>query len=254
MKLPSDFLTRPIAHRGLHAPTVAENSLAAMKLAVSQGYGIELDLQLSGDRAAMVFHDETLDRMTQETGRVRARPTADLQAISLKDSGLEGIPTLAEVLNEVYGQVPLLIELKDQSGGSGGTDGALETATAAALDGYHGPVAVMSFNPDQVAKMAALCPKVPRGITSSGFRPENWSKMPPQVADHLRAIPDVDRVGASFISHDRRDLDMPRVAELKAQGLAVLTWTIRSPEEEAEARLVADNVTFEGYRPPVPAH
>jgi hypothetical protein len=37
------------------------------------------------------------------------------------------------------------------------------------------------------------------------------------------------------------------VAEIKAQGLPILCWTIRSPEQEAEARKIADNVTFEGY-------
>jgi hypothetical protein len=43
------------------------------------------------------------------------------------------------------------------------------------------------------------------------------------------------------------------VAELKAQGAAILCWTIRSPEAEAKARAVADNVTFEGYAAPLPA-
>ena len=43
------------------------------------------------------------------------------------------------------------------------------------------------------------------------------------------------------------------VAELKAQGLAVLCWTIRSPEAEAKARRMAQNITFEGYAAPFPA-
>ena len=149
----------------------------------------------------------------------------------------------------VAGRVPLLIELKDQSGGAGGTDGVLERATAEALRGFVGPVAVMSFNPDQVARMAELLPEVPRGLTTSGFAPEHWPKMPPEMAAHLRAIPDAGRVAACFISHDHRDLDNPRVAELKAQGLHVLTWTIRTPEEEAAASRVAEAVTFEGYLP-----
>lgn len=248
--LPSEFLHRPLAHRGLHSGGSPENSLSAMQAAVRAGYGVELDLQLSSDGVAMVFHDDSLDRMTSEAGPVIARTAAELQTISLVGSApVEAIPSLSDVLAEIDGQGPVLIEMKNQSGGLGGTDGALEAAVACALDGYAGPVAVMSFNPDQVAKMAELAPDVPRGITTAGFHPEQWPKMPPAVAAHLRTIPDAARVGASFISHDRRDLGSARVAELKAQGLAVLTWTIRSPKEEAEARQVADNVTFEGYLP-----
>jgi len=252
VSLPASFLEAPIAHRALHGPGAPENSREAVRRAVKAGYGIEIDLQLSADRDAMVFHDATLDRVTAQSGPVHMLGTSTLKATNLTgDDRAEGIPTLADILSEVAGRVPLLIELKDQSGGQGGSDGVLEQATADVLRGYDGPVAVMSFNPDQVDRLASLCPDVPRGITTCAFRPEYWRTMPAAVAARLRAIPDVDRVGASFISHDRRDLDAPRVAELGAQGLSVLTWTIRSPEEEAEARRVAQNVTFEGYLPPL---
>jgi hypothetical protein len=66
-------------------------------------------------------------------------------------------------------------------------------------------------------------------------------------------VPDYDPTGSSFISHEARDLARPRVAELKAQGAAILCWTIRSPQDEAKARAVADNVTFEGYAAKLPA-
>ncbi len=65
----------------------------------------------------------------------------------------------------------------------------------------------------------------------------------------LRAIADFDRVGASFISHDCNDLDRGRVGALKARGAGILCWTIRSSEQEAKARLIAENITFEGYLP-----
>jgi len=64
---------------------------------------------------------------------------------------------------------------------------------------------------------------------------------------HLADIDDFDRSGASFISHDKNDLGNPRVDALKAQGVPILCWTIKSPEEEAVARRIADNITFEGY-------
>jgi glycerophosphoryl diester phosphodiesterase len=252
MTLPPDFLRRPLAHRALHdrARGRPENSRAAVRAALAAGYGIEIDLQASRDGVAMVFHDDVLDRLTVASGPVRARSAAELAAIRLKDAE-EGIPTLSEVLAIVAGRVPLLIEIKDQSGRMGPEMGALPAATAAALAGYGGPVAVMSFNPHAVAEMARLAPAVPRGLTTYAWDDELAPDDPARCA-HLAAIADYAAVGACFISHHWRDLARPRVAELKAQGAAVLCWTIRAPAEEAQARRVAQNITFEGYAAPFP--
>jgi len=248
--LPSDFLRHPIAHRALHdlAARAPENSLPAVRAAIAAGYGIEIDLQLSADGVAMVFHDAMLDRLTYETGPVCARSAAELQRIRVRDCP-EPIPTLRQVLAEVDGRVPLLIELKDQSHRMDGSDGQLEHATAVALEGYAGPVAVMSFNPSMIAMMAELAPGVPRGLTTYGFPAEDLPEgTDPAYREALAAIADFDRVAAAFISHDWQDLDRPRVAELKAAGVAILCWTVGSPEQEATARRIAQNITFEGYR------
>jgi glycerophosphoryl diester phosphodiesterase len=252
--LPDSFLKRPIAHRALHdrAAGRIENAPAAIRAAVEAGYAIEIDLQLSKDGVAMVFHDEELDRLTDETGPVNARTEEELRRIRLKGTS-DTIPSLAEVLDLIGGKVPLLIEIKDQTLVMGPTDGRLEAATAEALAGYRGDVAVMSFNPHSVAHMARLAPQLPRGITTSAYDPDDWAPVPPDVCDRLRAIPDYDATGSSFISHEGRDLGRERVAELKAQGATILCWTIRSLADEALARKVADNVTFEGYPAAVPA-
>jgi glycerophosphoryl diester phosphodiesterase len=105
----------------------------------------------------------------------------------------------------------------------------------------------MSFNPHSIARMAELAPDVARGLVTDAYAADDWPLLKPEVRQNLRAIADYDRVGASFISHQARDLGNARVAELKASGAHVFTWTIRSPEQEAEARKVAENVTFEGY-------
>ena len=252
--LPDSFLRLPITHRALHDRSAGriENSPQAIKAAVAAGYGIEVDLQLSADGVPMVFHDETLDRLTAETGPVNARTAASLSRIPLTGS-TDTIPTLAEILTLIDGKVPLLIEIKDQSLVMGPTDGRLEAATAKALEGYKGDVALMSFNPASVAHLARLAPDLPRGITTSAYDPEDWKPMPLDMCEHFRAIPDYDATGSSFISHEAADLSRPRVAELKAQGAKVLCWTIRSAQAEATARKVADNVTFEGYRAALPA-
>ena len=256
--LPAAFLATPIAHRALHGPGRPENSAAAIAAAVEAGYGIEIDLQGSVDGVAIVFHDETLDRLTTESGPVRARSADALSAIALAGGDGAGIPTLAEVLALVAGQVPLLIEIKDQTKTPGGFDEALERATAEALAGYAGPVAVMSFNPRSMAAMARLAPDVPRGLTTYAFPLSDFpaAQDDPAAEARLRALAEIaafDEVGASFISHHHRDLDRARVAELKARGVPVLCWTTRTPEEEAAARRIADNVTFEHYPAAVPA-
>ncbi len=250
IKLPQAFFALPIAHRALHDRSQGriENSPAAIRAAIDAGYGIEIDLQLSSDGVAMVFHDDTLDRLTDRTGPVEAVTAADLGRTKLT-GGPDTIPTLAEVLALVAGRVPLLIEIKDRSTTLSGTDGKLERATADALAAYEGPVAVMSFNPHCVAEMARLCPHIPRGLTTAAFAPGTWAPVPPATCDRLRDIPDYGPTGACFISHEAADLARPRVAALKADGAAVLCWTIRSQDAETAARRIADTITFEGYAP-----
>lgn len=245
--LPPVFLRAPIAHRALHdrARGRIENSASAVRAARAAGYAIEIDLQLSKDGVPMVFHDEDMERLTGEKGWVWDRTAAELQAIKLAGSD-DTIPTLEQVLRLVGGAVPLLIELKDQTLTMSETDGRLEAATAAVLAGYSGPVALMSFNPHCIAHLARLAPGLARGITTSAYGAD-WAPLAQATCDRLREIPDYDRVQASFISHEASDLNRPRVAELKSQGASVLCWTIRSPEDEALARKVAQNVTFEGY-------
>jgi len=246
--LPEAFVTRPLAHRGLHGPGVPENSLAAFRAAVDAGYGIECDLQPSADGVAMVFHDPDLARMTGQPGAIATRPAAELAALRLAGTD-EGIPTFRALLDLVAGRVPLLVELKTQDLFTGENTGALEASAVRDLAGYEGPLAFMSFNPHAVAAVARLAPDVPRGLTTWSWAPDPDEPVTPGLAAHLRGIPDYDGTGASFISHEAADLGRPRVAELGAAGARVLCWTITSPAQEAEARKVAENITFEGYRP-----
>ncbi|MCF6234335.1 MAG: phosphodiesterase [Rhodobacteraceae bacterium] len=250
---PEPLIKLPIAHRALHdvAEGRLENSRAAIRAAIVAGVGIEIDLQLSRDHCAVVFHDHDLDRLTNELGAVRLRSAAELSKITLKGGNGETIPTLVDVLELVAGRIPMLIELKDQDGDMGPDVGALEAATVAALKTYQGPVAVMSLNPHSVAELARLAPDLPRGLVTKSY---DADKLPlsRETCDHLREIPDFDRVGASFISHEVSDLTRPRVLELRRAGVPVLCWTVHSPEADAMARRNADNVTFEGYLAAIP--
>ncbi len=244
--LAQPFLDIPIAHRAYHdgAAGRPENSLAAVRAAIAAGYGIEIDLQPSADGQAMVFHDYHLDRMTPRKGPVRLCTAAELGRVMLNGAD-EGIPTLAEVLSLVDGRVPVLIELKDQDGAMGPDIGVLEQAVTDVLAGYDGLAAVMSFNPHSAALLAHHLPDRAVGLTTCAYHADDWPLLPPGVRTRLAGLTDADHL--AFISHLARDLDNPRVTELKAGGMPVLCWTIRSPEDETRARRIADNITFEGY-------
>lgn len=251
-QLPAVFTTVPLAHRGLHDASAGrpENSRAAITAAIDAGYGIEIDVQLSSDGIPMVFHDYQLERLAKDTGPIRQRSAADLSRVQLR-GGSEGIPTLQEIVDLVAGRVPVLVEIKDQDGAMGTNVGPLEDATAQILERYAGPVAVMSFNPHSVQQMAIHAPQIPRGLVTCGYTAVDWPLLSVGTRLRLRDIPDFGTVGASFVSHDVVDLQAERVHALKAQGTPILCWTIRTAQQETDARRVADNITFESYLPAI---
>ena len=108
-----DFLNVYYAHRGLHDndADAPENSMAAFQKAVEAGYGIEMDVQLSKDGVPVVFHDFTLKRICGQEGKVCDYTWQELESFRLCNSG-ERIPRFEDVLNEVRGRVPLIVELK----------------------------------------------------------------------------------------------------------------------------------------------
>jgi len=248
MMLLAAFFDRPFAHRALHDVGLgrAENSTKSIAAAIAAGYGIEVDLQLSSDGVPMVFHDYDLGRLTGVAGPIAQRTAAELGAIPLLHDG-GGIPTLAQMLNLVAGQAPLLIEFKDQDGQMGQNVGPMGNAAAQILRDYTGAFAVMSFNPHAVDELQRLLPDAPRGIVTDPYSASDWPILPAHVRDHLRGIPDYARTGSCFISHNQADLDAAPVAALKSAGAAVFCWTVKSAKVETRARKFADNITFEGY-------
>ena len=146
MKLDHSFYDVPIAHRGLHnaAEGFPENSTEAIINALNNGYGIEIDIQMSSDRKAIVFHDDELDRLTSHTGLIRNKTAEELKKISLIESNNK-IPLLKDILDIVGGKTPLLIEIKDQDGALGSNVGILEQEISSLLLTYRGHADVMSF-------------------------------------------------------------------------------------------------------------
>ena len=147
------------AHRGLHSPDrqVPENSLAAFRLAAKEGYGIELDVQLSKDGKVVVFHDDTLDRVCGVHARVDDLTWEELSALRLCGTE-ERIPLFSEVLASIAGCEALIVELKN-----GPRNRELCRKTLKLISGYHGNVCVESFNPLIVAWFRLHAPGLVRG-------------------------------------------------------------------------------------------
>lgn len=243
---PAWLVARPIAHRGLHdaAGGLVENSLGAARAAVARGYAIEADLRLSHDGEVFVFHNDTLERLTDEDGDFGARPCAQLKKIRLGDSH-ETIPTLRQLLATVDGAAPLILELKSDFSG----DLALSAAVAAALGGYSGAVALKSFDPALIAALRALDSPWPLGIVAqSDYDEEEFLCLTPSQWRAITRFTHAAETRPDFLSWRAADLPAPLTAFARACApTPVLTWTIRSEEQAALARRHADQIIFEGF-------
>lgn len=101
---------RCIAHRGF-AGLYPENTLTAVRQAADRADMIEIDVRLSRSGDPVVIHDETVDRVTDSTGRVSDLSLATLQSMDVLGTG-EGVPSLEGVLRTVPDGVGLNVELK----------------------------------------------------------------------------------------------------------------------------------------------
>jgi glycerophosphoryl diester phosphodiesterase len=237
---------RPIAHRGLHDPKAAciENTLAAFRAAMAEGYAIECDLQMSADGEAMVFHDGTLDRLMKAQGRLSARTSEELKTIEFKNAAAR-MPSLGELLDDVQGRVPLVIEIKSQWNG----DDRLARRAIELLASYKGPHALMSFDPEIVAAVRRLSPATVRGIVADRSIGPSRRRLPLARRLELRRLAHLERSAPHFISFDVEGLPWPPVQALRAAGMPVISWTVRTKAQADAARRYSDQITFEGFRP-----
>jgi len=233
----------PIAHRGLWSPDGApENSLAAFQAACAGGYGIELDVQLSADGEAMVFHDDDLARMTGVAGKLCDRTAADLADLRLKATD-ERIPTLVETLTLVGRRAMVHVELKTPYGHVG----PLEQRVHEILIDHAGPVCVIGFNPYSHAWFAERFPGVLRGLDSYSYAKA------PHMAEAQRAsfarLEHVSIAKPHFLALGVDMLPSERAQRCRADGLPIVAWTVRQPEQWAAIRDGCDNLIFEGFTP-----
>ena len=225
------------AHRGLHSAGVPENSPSAFAAAIVKGMGIECDVQRSRDGQAVVFHDAELDRLTGESGPLAGRTSAELGKVVLTGS-TDTIPILPQLLAQLNGKVPLLIEIKSPRR-NGMRISALCLAVKRALEGYLGPHAVMSFDPRVVHWFAVHAPMTVRGLVVTEENGQTLQGMVKRRLSLWHARPD-------FLAYDIRNLPSRFAAAQRKRGLPVLTWTVRSPELRDRAARFADAPIAEG--------
>lgn len=245
----STFL-RPIAHRGLHDAKhgVIENTDAAFEAAIGGGYGIECDLQPLVDGTPMVFHDESLDRLFETTGRIDRLSLHDVRLLRYRGQDAR-IMSFAELLELVGGRAPLLVEIK--SNWTPPNNKFLK-AIAMLANAYRGPLALMSFDPVIMARVRELAPGVPRGIVSGIYRGEGWwlDQMSAERAYRLTHLLENGPVQPAFVSYHVKSLPTA-VTRFLREGLEMplFCWTVKTGADRKLAEEWADAPTFEGYLP-----
>lgn len=248
MRAPDWLTARPVAHRGLHdaARGIIENMPAAAEAAIAGNFTIECDIQLSADGEAMVHHDDALGRLTEGSGLLIEKTAAELKAVRFKGTG-ERMMSLGDLCALVAGRVPLLVEVKSHFDG----DRRLVKRMAEVLGSYSGPVAGMSFDPDQVLALREIMPRLHRGITAQRtYDDAYWSKLTPAQRDSMLYLRHGFRTEPHFVAFWVEQLPAPApwIAR-NIFGCPLLTWTVRTPEQRAKAARYADQMIFEGFNP-----
>ena len=231
----------PVAHRGLWTKGGApENSLAAFQAACEAGYGVELDVQLSLDGEAMVFHDDDLARMTGVEGKLRDRTAAELSELRLAGTD-EAIPTLRETMALIGRRAMTHVELKTPYG----EVGPLEQRVHEILIDHAGPVCVIGFNPYSHAWFADRFPGVLRGLDSYDYK-----RAPNMNEAQRQSFAQLEHVAIArphFLALHAEMLPDERAAKYRDEGMPIVAWTIRDPAQWDAIRPYCDNLIFEGF-------
>jgi glycerophosphoryl diester phosphodiesterase len=238
------FQTKYFAHRGLHNYTQypPENSMAAFERAVEEGFGMELDVQMTKDGVPVVFHDFKLKRICNAEGKVSQHTYEELQRYTLCDSG-EKIPRFEDVLRMVDGRVPLIVEIKSER---------INVSDCACIDhllrAYEGDYCIESFNPMVLFWFRIHHNSVVRGQLSSNFRrDEGYSNALYFFMQHLMlnffAKPD-------FIAYNYRFRnEWGRKICHRLYRCPSAAWTIQSQKDLDAVRGDFDIFIFDGFYP-----
>lgn len=244
---------RPIAHRGLHdaAAGLIENTGSAFLAAIAGGYGIECDLRPADGGLPVVFHDLTLERLTDAKGPVSRRSVSDLARVRYRGTD-EPILTFADFLDLVGERAPLLVEIKSEWEPP---DQRFLTEIVRLAQAYQGPLALMSFDPSLMAHIREMAPALPLGIVSGRYHngdAEGWwsDLLSPERQDRLTHLLESGPVAPDFYAYHVAALPTPVTRYVReVLAMPVFAWTVRSEEDRRKAAAWADAPIFEGLKP-----
>mgnify|MGYP002519795681 CR=1 FL=1 len=233
------------AHRGLHGNGVPENSMKAFRLALENGYGIELDVHLMADGNLAVIHDASLKRTAGADVKIEDLVTAQLQDYYLEGTQ-EQIPEFRQVLELFDGKAPLIIELKAERN----NHAALSDAVCKMLESYNGAYCLESFDPRCIYWLRKNRPQEIRGQLSQNFVKNKSSKLPfilkwVLTTNILNFLTRPDFISYQFCDRKRLGVDICRKL-WKIQGV---TWTLRNLDEHKDAVIENWLPIFEFYKP-----
>ena len=214
-----------IAHRGFSA-LAPENTLVAFEAALAWGAdSLEFDLQLSADRIPVIFHDETLTRITGVAGKVREKTLAQLKKLDVgkwfaaRYAG-QTIPSLAEA-SAIFIQVKqfLYFDLKPYGNWSRAD---LQSLLNFLRDEHLAKQSIItSFNEVILQECRQLEPQIGLGyfwVEAADFQQ--------QLAKAAKAVP------AILSGPYQLWLEHPEAIGLsRERGVDVVAWTVDSPED-----------------------
>ena len=230
-----------VAHRGLFDNNngVPENSLPAFVKAVENGFGIETDVQMSKDDVLVVYHDDTLKRMTGAEGNLTDYTFEELRKLRLAGTDCV-IPTFEEFLQAAQG-VNLIVEIKTHD-----NIGEVEQKTYDALKSYNGHYCVESFNPFIIRWFKKNAPEVIRGTLSCSFK--GWFKS--EFKRKLMANLKLCRWnGSQFIAYDAATVATNKAVKRFGKRIPIICWTVRSQQQYDELHDHFDNMIFDSFVP-----
>lgn len=207
-----------IGHAGAAGEAPA-NTLAGVRACLdARAEAMEIDVQLCADGVPVLMHDETVDRTTNLSGRVRDLPLAALQAA---DAGRgEPVPTLEQVLDLVDGQLTVMCELKSTTGDPSQDERCVD----AVIDvirrrGAETWTAIHSFSPDIVARARQREPRISAAIIS-----------PPVAGDGIeRLLGGLLKRHGQAISVEHHAITRDLIERARRRHVTVWCWTADAP-------------------------
>ncbi len=210
-----------IAHRGLWNEILPENSMGAFQRCIDEGVAIELDVHLLKDGTLVVFHDDSLYRMTGVNRRLKDCTYDEIKSLPLKGTEFT-IPKFRDVLSLISGKVLLDIEIKTDV-----KSFEICKLLAQELDRYEGDFIIKSFSPFHIAWFRFKRPAFTRGLLVSSLKD---AKLPGFVKWLFHTMKFNFLAKPQFIAYDYRDLPDERISKLYEKGMPIYLWTIRDGE------------------------